>query len=216
MQALHVRVYRDVVIEPGLRDRKKQQTRAALMDAALRLVDERGFDKVTVEDISAAADVSPRTFFNYFATKDEALFGDRVGEDNGMRERLLAADPELSVLGALLQASWPLLADMEADRENWFRRMRVMKKNPSLVVALMTRSERMEGDLVLAIAERAGVRPDSGFPLLAAVVSGAAFRAALIRWAGDRAQERTLTDYVNEAFGILAAGLPDPTREDLS
>ena len=69
---------------------------------------------------------------------------------------------------------------------------------------------------MLVIAERAGVRSDSGFPLLAAVVIGAAFRAALIRWAGDRAQERTLTDYVNEAFGTLAAGLPDPTREDLS
>jgi AcrR family transcriptional regulator len=202
------------VTEPGLRDRKKQQTRAALIDAALRLVDERGFDKVTVEDISAAAEVSSRTFFNYFATKDEALFGDRVGDEIGMHERLLAADPELPVLGAILQASWPILADMEIERENWIRRIRVMKQNPSLVVALMVRSERIEGDLVAAIAQRAGVRPDSGFPVLAAVVSGAAYRAALIRWAGDREQRHTLIEYVNEAFGTLAAGLPDPTRED--
>lgn len=120
----------------------------------------------------------------------------------------------MSVLGAILQSSWPLLADMEADRESWVSRLRVMKHNPSLVAALLTRSERMEGELVLAVAERTGVRPDSGFPMLAAVVTGAAFRSALIRWAVDQAQERTLTDYVNEAFGVLAAGLPDPTKED--
>ena len=184
------------------------------MEAALRLVDERGFDKVTVEDISAAADVSPRTFFNYFATKDEALFGDRRSDALGMRERILAADPEMSVLAAILQATWPLLAGMEAERKNWVRRLHVMKKNPTLVAALMARSERLESDLVLTIAQRAGVRPDSGFPMLAAVVCGAAFRAALIRWAGDPAQERTLIEYVNEAFGMVAAGLTDPTRED--
>lgn len=196
----------------GLRDRKKQQTRAALIEAALRLVDERGLENVTVEDISAAADVSPRTFFNYFATKDEALIGDHMADDHGIRERFLAADPALGVLDAMLLATEPVLAEIQRDQEIWFRRIRVMTHNPQLVAGLMTRSARAERELVVAIAERVGVDPDSGWPSLAAAVTGAAFRAALLHWA--EAHTRPLTDHVHEAFGALAAGMPDPTTED--
>lgn len=57
----------------GLRERKKAERRLALVDAAHRLVEEHGFEHVTVEDIAAAAGVSPRTFFNYFETKDDAI-----------------------------------------------------------------------------------------------------------------------------------------------
>src|SRR4029450_4557104 len=61
---------------PGRRERKKLATRQALQEAALRLVAERGLDRGTVGDISEAADVATRTFFNYFSSKEEALLGD--------------------------------------------------------------------------------------------------------------------------------------------
>jgi AcrR family transcriptional regulator len=194
----------------GRRDRKKQQTRAALIKAALRLVDQRGLDRVTVEDISEAADVSPRTFFNYFATKDEALVGDQFVDPDGVRERFLAVEPGVPVIGAILIAMAPTLERMEAHRDVWLLRMRVMTQNPSLVAGLLARSAQAERDLAAAVADRVGVHPDSGYPQLTAAVIGAAVRTAMIRWAaGDR--PAPLIDFVHEAFGFLATGLTDPT-----
>src|SRR3954462_15856175 len=62
-------------VTTGLRERKKQATRLAIHEAALRLVSEHGLDRVSVDDIAERADVSPRTFFNYFPAKDDAVLG---------------------------------------------------------------------------------------------------------------------------------------------
>jgi len=200
---------------PGRRDRKKQQTRAALIAAALRLVDERGLERVTVEDISEAADVSPRTFFNYFASKDEAITGDQFMDSHGTRERFLAVAREVPTIGALLIALAPGLEAMQQERELWLLRMRVMSANPSLIAGLVARSAEAERDLVTAIAERLGLDPGSAHPQVAAAAAGAAMRTAMVRWAASGG-DRPLTELVHEAFGILAAGLADPVVEGVS
>jgi AcrR family transcriptional regulator len=193
------------------RDRKKQQTRAALITAALRLVAERGLDQVTVEDISEAADVSARTFFNYFASKDEALTGDQVVDDTGMHERLLALTPGVPVIGAIRLAMAPAIEKMQADQELWFLRLKVITENPVLLPRLLARNAVAEQNLTAAIAARTGVGPDSGYPPLVTAVTSAAFRTAMIRWAGcDGA--RPLADFIDEAFGMLATGLADPVH----
>jgi AcrR family transcriptional regulator len=63
-------------VEEGLRQRKKRRTRRALVDAALELFAEHGYDQTTIAAITAAAEVAPRTFFSYFRSKDDLLFAD--------------------------------------------------------------------------------------------------------------------------------------------
>src|SRR5215472_13661838 len=99
----------------SLRERKKQATRRSLRRAALDLVAERGFAHVTVEDIAEAADVSPRTFFNYFPSKEAALFGgsdpDRASR---LRERVASeapGEPALSALRAVMAQDAEALID---------------------------------------------------------------------------------------------------------
>src|SRR5918994_275367 len=62
--------------ELGLRERKKQRTRQALRQAAVRLFLERGFEATTIADIAAAAEVAPRTFFSYYPTKEDVVLGE--------------------------------------------------------------------------------------------------------------------------------------------
>ncbi|MCO8270424.1 TetR/AcrR family transcriptional regulator [Actinoplanes sp. TRM 88003] len=189
---------------PGRRDRKKQQTKDALIAAALRLVDDRGLDHVTVEDIAAAADVSPRTFFNYFATKDEAIVGDQFVDNHDVLERLRAVPADVPAVPAVLQAITPDLEAIEADGELWLVRCRVMANNPALVTGLISRSAQHEQDLADAIAARSGT--DAA---LAAAVTGAAVRVSLMRWAASDGRAR-LTELVRDAFDLLAHGLSDP------
>jgi AcrR family transcriptional regulator len=202
-----------VTTSAGRRDRKKLQTRTALTVAALRLVDERGLDRVTVEDISEAADVSPRTFFNYFATKDDALVGDPLADGLEAGAALLAVPRDVPVIGAMLFVLTPAIEQMQADRELWLTRLRVIANNPTLLPALFARNAAVESELVEAIGRRTGLDPAvSGYPLLAAATCGAAFRTAMMRWAVAR-DGRPLIDFAQEAFGLLAAGLHEPAPQ---
>jgi AcrR family transcriptional regulator len=85
----------------GIRERKKRRTRRALAEAALSLFAERGYDETTVADIAAAADVSTRTFFSYFRTKEDVLFADADERIEMVREALSRSDPGLSTVEAI-------------------------------------------------------------------------------------------------------------------
>lgn len=196
--------------ELGRRDRKKLETRAALEHAALTLVAERGLAGVTVEDIATAVDLSSRTFFNYFPSKEDALVGANPASAAELRERLEAMPAEVPVLEALRLMSRAEAEQVQRQREQWLLRLKVFEQNPSLLPRLVASGTETELAVSAAVARRSGVElGTSGYPELATAVALAAFRAAMMRWsaAGGRP---ALADLVDEAFSQIAAGLPDP------
>src|SRR5436309_11526493 len=83
---------------PGLRERKKQRTRELIATSALELFSERGYHATTVADIAAAADVSERTVFGYFATKEDILFADHLALEHDLAQALAERADGVSAL----------------------------------------------------------------------------------------------------------------------
>ncbi|WP_222195958.1 acyl-CoA-like ligand-binding transcription factor [Modestobacter italicus] len=196
------------MIERGLRERKKADTRAALADAALRLAAERGWEHVTVEAIAGAADVSYRTFFNHFSSKEEALLEPGGPDQPRLSTRLRAQPADREPLTALRTAIREDLAAASADPEQLRTRMTVFTSTPALLPRLLETIATDERDLALAVAERTGqdVDADLGPALVGAVVS-AALRVSLMRWHAQGGAT-PLTDLADEALDTLVAGLP--------
>ena len=194
----------------GLRERKKLATRLAIHQAALQLVAERGLDSVSVDDIAERADVSPRTFFNYFATKVDAL----LGLDPAVAPRQVAAflaRPEAeSAAEALRAVALEQAGEMAEETDLWPLRLRVIDEHPALIGRLAAVFGEAERALAEAVAQRTGTRFGVDvYPTLLAGVAGVAMRTALHRWhAGDFAG--SLPALVDEAWDALLAGLPAP------
>ncbi|MGY2066592.1 TetR/AcrR family transcriptional regulator [Blastococcus sp. SYSU DS0619] len=196
--------------EPGLRQRKKQDTRAALAAATLELAAEHGLAAVTVEQIAARAGVSYRTFFNYFSGKEEALLRPGGAEAGTFGPRLLAQDPALPVLAAARAALHEELAVLESDRAAWHLRLTVIADDEALLPRLVELGATGEREMTAAVAARTGLDAERDlYPALVGAVLGCAVRVTLARWhrlAGREPLPRLLDD----ALDALAAGLPDP------
>jgi AcrR family transcriptional regulator len=196
----------------GLRERKKRATRHALHEAALRLVAARGLDAVSVDDIADQVGVSPRTFFNYFPSKVDAILGLDPDSSRQQAEALLArpaGEPPVQALRAVCRAQ---AVEMAEDTELWPLRLKVVDAHPALLANLAAAFGEAEGILSGAIAERTGTRVGVDvYPALLAGVAGVAVRTSLRRWfASDFTA--SLPHLVDEAWDALAAGLPAPPR----
>jgi AcrR family transcriptional regulator len=199
----------------SLRERKKIDTFRALASTAVKLVDERGLDNVTVEDISAEVGVSPRTFFNYFASKEDALviaYPDYAEHAEQAARVLLAAPPELSALEALTAALVSQADRIQEDREEWLHRIAVIEANPSLISRLIAIGGDSERSMLAALGRRTGLDPDEDlYPgLLFSAVCGA-FNAVVRHWYRLDGKQ-PLEELVRAAVAALAAGLPSPVK----
>lgn len=116
----------------GLRQRTRDAVRAQIADVALVMFDEQGFDETTVDQIAAEVDISPRSFFRYFATKEDVVLGDPMVYGEPVRERLAQALESLPVWEALRSAFQTIVELTDSNPEWALRATRVMISTPSL------------------------------------------------------------------------------------
>jgi AcrR family transcriptional regulator len=149
----------------GLRERKKEKTRLALLDAALDLFLEQGYESTTVEQIAGVVDVSPRTFFRYFTSKDHLVLWFHDHAEEILLETLESRPPDEAPFTAMMHAIRAVIDDMEggtpeeADRFQKLRRL--MDTYPHLIGQSVARGAETERRLAEMIAGRRGTDPDA-------------------------------------------------------
>jgi AcrR family transcriptional regulator len=194
----------------GLRERKKAETHQALATAALHLADELGPERVTVEAIADAAGVSPRTFFNYFSSKEDAIVGIPPAQSSALLADLLARpgdEPPLDALRAVLLAA---VERLQAGGEDWVIRHRLIRKHHSLAVTRAAWFAEVERRMTEEIARRTGLDPRLDvYPALIVSATIGALRVAIDAWQ-ERGRVGALETLIDDAFDVLAHGLRLP------
>ncbi|MFD7492316.1 TetR family transcriptional regulator [Streptomyces sp. NPDC059832] len=189
--------------------RKRRLVSGELTEAALQLLASKGFDAVTVDEIVTAAGVSKRTFFRYFASKEDVVVQFLADMGAGMREELAARPAGERPSVALLRAvSVSLAACAHPDHsERALRVVQLILRTPALRARFMERQAQWREELTAELAQRTGLGSDADlYPRLAAGMALTAFDAVLERWsAGDGAEDPVAL--LDRAFDVIAPAL---------
>ena len=196
----------DTAIELGRRERKKLETRRALRDAALRLVAERGPDDVSVEDIAEEADVSVRTFFNYFSSKEDALFGWDPEALEAITEAVVSRPANESPFKALRAVLRGFFDEVEAPSWADQRALRhqLLHRHPSLLPRFLATHHQMDEALLRGLVTRLG--EESLYARLVVTTTSGAMRLTLSHWEAT-GRKQPVTDLLDEAFDTIERGL---------
>jgi AcrR family transcriptional regulator len=192
----------------GLRERKKQATRAALSEAAWTLMVERGIDAVSPEAVAEAVNVSPRTFRNYFGSREEAILDWMVQRGQPIGDAIRARPAGEPVWDSLISVVPDSVAAMIGSRQDMVALMRACRENTALLGQHLAVYERGHWEFTEVIAERTGTDPRRDFPprLMAAAIA-AVIKEAVDMWS-EGATDATLSDLIREGLVQLRAGLP--------
>jgi len=190
-------------IATGLRERKKQKTRESIQREAMRLIQKQGYDQTTIEQIAAAVEISPSTFFNYFPTKEDVVLYD-------------AYDPVLASLLTERPAAEPLsiafrrvLEEMggifERDRDIILARGRLWFEVPALRARIWEEMEKAQLFMNGLIAQRSGRDADDFETRVTVAVMVMAAMEAMGEWL-RRDGKGSFVALINQALDIVEAG----------
>jgi AcrR family transcriptional regulator len=193
---------------PGLRERKKQATREALREAALRLAVERGADQVRVEDIAEAAGVSPRTYNNYFASREQAIVSAVTADREARIAAAVAARPAGARLADAVTEAVVEQYTNAGEREQ--EALLLITTRTALRDAFLDTTASIEPPLTTVIAERIGDAGAHTARVLAASVA-AAIRIALEGWLRPAGSAEAAGGLV-----VPSGSLPDQLRAALA
>ncbi len=202
---------------PGLRERKKRRTRDALIREALELFTTQGYERTTVDEIADAVEVSQRTFFRYFASKEEVAFAVQRMVEERFVHALAQRPPQEGPFDAMRNAvlcAWDTIGEAIAEVvpvELHLRTFRMIESTPALLAAHLRRSAEMEETISRIVADREGLDVDEDpRPRIAVATFSAAMRVTAQMWGRGTDQSlaaiRELTerylDHLNPALAL--------------
>jgi AcrR family transcriptional regulator len=172
-----------------LRERKRQQTRERLIEAAMALFLDRGFEATTLDDIAAAADISRRSFFHYFASKEDVVFAWHAETMVALVAAVAARPAKESMLTAAENAITAIAREFDSDEAIAIARLK--HDNPALQARDQLKYEQLERALAEALARRAGRKSDMLHARLVAMIATGAMRIGGEVWAAEGAREKS-------------------------
>jgi AcrR family transcriptional regulator len=173
---------------PGLRERKRQQTRERLTRMAMALFLERGFEATTLDDIAAAADISRRSFFHYFASKEDVVFAWQEEITAALVDAVAARPAAESMLTAAENAILAMVRQLEPGEAIAMAQLK--RDNPALQARDQVKYEKLERALTDALARRAGHKTEKLKARLVAMIATGAMRIGGEFWAIEGAREK--------------------------
>ncbi|GAA1762486.1 hypothetical protein GCM10009712_08990 [Pseudarthrobacter sulfonivorans] len=208
-------------IDGGLRERKRAATRAAITAIARSLTAGRGLNGYTVEEVCERAEISRRTFFNYFPTKEDAIIGhadDEIPQD--VVEEFVAGGSssppgEISptLFRDLIRLSLKLSEHMAASEEETRQLIGVVKKEPQLVLRIIGATEQREAQFARDVARREGVAPDHPVVQMAVALLGTIARKSSMAYFSDgniRSYAELLIENITAASQLFSQHFEKP------
>lgn len=202
----------------SMAQRKRQLVADELTQAALDLLADGGFDAVTVDEIAAAAGVSKRTFFRYFASKEDVVVQFLAALGAVMCEELAARPVGEAPSLALRHAVWRCVEDCAGHEDRARKVVRLVLSTPALLARFLERQAQWRDGLAVRLAERLGMDAGSElYPRLAADMALAAFHTVLQRWStADTAAEGggavDIAVLTENCFAVIAPALDAVVR----